>query len=333
MNEKQLERILKIKIKDELRTLMPGVIVHCAQGGATLFSYAKGIADITSAPLAVNSNFRLASLTKQFTAVAILRLIEQGALSLATTLGTLFSDCPAYARKIELRHLLSHTSGLPDYETASAVDTFPRYQVTDKDVYDYYRDEIKKLNFKSGSKYEYSDGAYCLLSVIVSHVAKMPYEEYLQKHVLRNAHMTDSGFMRKNLPRRVYGFSYQKDSGWVPSDQRRTSATHGDGGLYSSAHELVAWQKALYKGKKILNADSLAAMHSIQSRGEDGGYGFGIRIGTINGKTCYYHGGSSIGFQTALFYVPDLDMSLVLLCNIDEQDMVRPGKSILRKLL
>lgn len=275
------------------------------------------------------SNFRLASITKQFTAVSILQLVERGLLSLDTKLNEIFPSFPHYGKSITIHHLLNHTSGLPDYE--KYLDSANSEQISDESVL-----EIVSKNkplFLSGTKYSYSNGAYCLLALIIACRSGMSFEEYLKRNIFEPAGMKNSRLNTDaSIPHRVYGYSL-KGSKWIFTDQDKTSKTQGDGGIYSSVDDLVRWQTSLYENCTLLSKEYLKTMikPSVPTEQQDY-YGFGIHISELKKLTYYYHVGESIGFRNILLYIPEIKGSVGILSNFSSTFVEPLGKEILKKL-
>src|SRR5262245_57739143 len=167
----------------------PGFSMLIQQQDKPLFSFNTGIRSPTGEKITSESNFRLASISKQFTAVCILQLIEKEVVSFDTTLTQLFPDFPSYGSAITVQHLLTHTSGVEDYE--DNLDCITEPQVSDDRVLEIAKSKTKGL-FPPGSQYRYSNGGYCILALIVSRLSDLPFSEYLQKNVLIPADMEES---------------------------------------------------------------------------------------------------------------------------------------------
>lgn len=332
MISKRLTRNLRPILEEEIKTHRlgrnAGVSCLVAKAGKTLSDYSVGFED-GARPITGESHFRLASITKQFTSAGILRLIDDGKLSFETTLTDVYSDFPFYGREITIKNLLTHTSGLIDYETR--IDKIDTYQISDEQVLSLATQEEATL-FAPGSRYQYSNGAYCILACIIQKISGQTYPDYIRMFILQNADMPYASFDRENISSRVYGNEWNPEtSQWEQKDQDRTSATQGDGGLYASAKELIRWQESLYRYKKVLPDHLLrimtAPLHETDEPNES--YGCGLFIENIAGQLCYRHGGESVGFRNALFYFPEEEVSLVLLSNQSSLDMNEVGHRLL----
>ncbi len=297
----------------------PGAAVVVALGDSVVFSRGYGVADVEhGVGITATTAFRLASLTKQFTAAAILALVEDGKLHLDDRLGDLLTDVPDYARDVRVRHLLSHTSGVPDYEPILGSDDGP--QVTDRDVLALLH-RVSRLCFAPGTSWRYSNSAYALLALIVERVSGGSFANYLRRRIFDRAGMPTAVAHEEGadtVANRAYGYSLS-DGAWRRTDQSRTSAVLGDGGIYASAEELARWSAAL-DGNLVLSAATLAMATTPAelSSGEPTSYGFGWFLDEFLGHRRQRHEGDSIGFRTAIQRYPDVRLTVVVLVNRGE---------------
>lgn len=313
--------------KHHLSGNTPGFCLLLRRGKTLIKSFCIGYRDTKNQPVTAQTNFRLASASKQMTAACILQLVEKKRLSFESTIADLFFDFPAYGRNINIAHLLSHTSGLQNYE--DHLHLIPRQQVGDNDVLDLAKTWDGTL-FAPGSRFSYSNGAYCLLALIVTQVSGLPFEEYLRDHIFGPAGMSQACLNTHSaIARRAYGFSFVSGA-WRETDQNKTSATQGDGGIYASCEALMDWHKALYHNETILSSSSRRWMTTprVATSQPNECYGGGLYIG----PNYHRHDGSSIGFSNALFYLPGQDISLAILSNMNNFDMVSWGKQLINEL-
>lgn len=227
-----------------LAMLDPGSALLVLRNGKPVEIKVEGAADIESGRrITAKTNFRLASVTKQFTATAILLLAKDGKLTVDDAVAKRLPQWPAYADGVTIRHLLTHTSGLPDYDN-SVPDTAPRF--SDAGVYSFVKNQPALL-FPPGSKYKYSNTAYALLALVVEQVSGQSFPTFLRNRIFRPlgmkgtvAHVEGADVVKN----RAYGHSRTK-TGWRRDDQSPTSAVLGDGGIYSNLQDLAKWIRAL----------------------------------------------------------------------------------------
>lgn len=297
----------------------PGAAVLVMKNDSIIFEKSYGLADIESRqPVATTTNFRLASVTKEFTAMCIMILAERGLLSYEDTLAKFFPDFPAYGRSITVRQLLNHTSGLVDYE--SLIPDSQTVQVLDKDCLVLLM-KVDTLLFPSGTKYEYSNTGYAFLALIVEKVSGKRFADFLKKNIFEKAGMPTTVAFENGIStvaNRAYGYS-MKGGNWVRTDQSVTSAVLGDGGIYSNIEEMSRWISAVFQFKLISPATQQAAWSDgTLNDGSTIDYGFGWHIETYHGMRHPFHGGSTMGFRNNIQLFPAQKLMVIILTNRNE---------------
>jgi CubicO group peptidase (beta-lactamase class C family) len=297
---------------------MPGAAVMIIQDGTPILQKGFGMADLKQGlPVTPKTNFRLASITKQFTAMSILQLVERGNLSLDTTLLDIFSEFPDYGKIITIKDLLHHTSGLYDYEGLE-----PKGQVRqlkDKDVLTSMM-SMEGAYFPAGEKHRYSNTAYAALTQIIEKETGITFGNYLKNNIFDPLDM-DNTLAYENgineVSNRAYGYTIE-ESGVRLTDQNKYSAVLGDGGIYSNLEDLYRWDQSLYTyqllGQQYLDA---AFSNHKTSRGKLMNYGYGWRIENYKNMDILYHTGSSIGFRNIIYRIPSKNFTVVILTNRD----------------
>ncbi len=300
----------------------PGAAVLVARNGKILFERCYGMADLEHGiPVNPGTNFRLASITKQFSALAVLQLIAEDRLSLQTTLGEVFEGFPSYGDAITLQHLMRHSSGLVDYESLIPSDATD--QLRDRDVLDMMMKQDSTY-FTPGSEYRYSNTAYVLLGLVVEEVTGIRFSIYLKRNVFDPAGMDSTVAFEEGLnevPVRAYG--YRLEDGHVAfADQSLTSALLGDGGIYSSLTDLLKWDRAL-ANEILIDGTWLekAWTPGILATGDTTNYGYGWRIDRLQGHRRIHHTGSTSGFRNVLQRYPDDGLLVVILTNRNDPDV------------
>lgn len=294
----------------------PGAAVIVIRDSKVLYRHGYGYADVES-HIAVTpaTNFRLASVTKQFTAMAIMILAERGKLSLDSRLTRFFPDYPAYGQQITIRQLLNHTSGLKAYEDLIPADQ--TRQVKDRDVLDLLKQQTSGY-FLPGSDWRYSNTGYAHLAMIVEKASGMTFAAFLKKNIFGPLHMTGTVALEEGIStvrNRAYGYTAQGDR-FARADQSPTSAVLGDGGIYSSVDDLFKWDQSLYT-TKLVSADTLdqAFLPVVLPNGKQTNYGFGWEIGEWHNLHTVRHGGTTVGFRTHILRVPDRQFTVIVLIN------------------
>jgi len=283
-----------------------------ARDGKVIFAKGYGLANAElDVPNTPQTKFRLGSITKQFTAAAILLLQERGKLSVQDPICKYFESCPGAWSEVTIHHLLSHTGGIPNFTS------FPDYQpkmmmpVTPQEMIGRFKD--KPLDFKPNEKWSYSNSGYFLLGYIIEKVAGESYESFLQKNIFQPLRLTSTGYDLHGpiLKNRATGYSLVKGK-MVNSEYLDMTQPFSAGSLYSTVEDLFAWNEALYSGK-LLSAKSLEAMTTPVKNG----YGYGLGIQTKSGRKMISHGGGINGFSTFIARYADEKITLVVLRNAD----------------
>lgn len=299
----------------------PGACVLVRQQGVVALETCVGLAEVEAGRAATpTTNFRLASVTKQFTATAVLSLVGRGELSLEATLADVFPGFPPYGRDITIRHLLTHTSGLLDYE--DLMDPADTTQIKDAGVLA-IMEQQDTTYFAPGTAYRYSNTGYALLALIVERTSRMSFASYLDTTVFARLGMNGSVAYEADVstvPHRAYGYSRADAGGWTRTDQSTTSAVLGDGGIYSSVRDLDRWVPVLEGRDTVLTRDLHAAMvrRATLVNGDSIGYGFGYHLDRYRGLPRIRHEGSTRGFRNEMQRYPTVDLTVVLLTNRNE---------------
>lgn len=296
---------------------LPGAAVLVIRDGEKVLTRTYGAADIvTQEPIEPDTNFRLASLSKQFTAMAILKLVDDGKLTLDTTMAELFPDANDYARDVTVRHLLRHQSGLPDYEPMVPADG---EQVHDADVLELMLTASQGY-FEPGTEFLYSNSGYAVLAMIVDSLSDLSYAEFLAARIFEPLEMINTVAFEDGIStveNRAWGYTVTGDRVEF-ADQSVWSAVLGDGGIYSSLDDLYRWDQALY-GDDLISPALKAEMWTPSLDN----YGFGWWIDTYNGQRRFHHYGSTSGFRNFIQRFPDAGLTVIVLTNRAEP-AVRP---------
>lgn len=298
--------------------------VLVARDEAVLFDKGYGSANLEwNIPNDGATRFRLGSVTKQFTAVAILLLQERGKLTLDAPVKAYLPDAPAAWDKVTVRHLLHHTSGIPNFTSFPDYGATKTLSATHASLIARFRD--RPLEFQPGEKWNYSNSGYVLLSAIIEKLSGQSYAEFVAANLFKPLGMADTGYDSHAmiLPRRASGYAPAKD-GPVNADYISMTIPQGAGALYSTTRDLLKWQRGLYGGK-LLSPASLAAFRTPQKDG----YALGIVVHKADGFTTLQHGGGIEGFNTFLAYDPDRKLTVVVLANLNGPSPDKLAKSLM----
>ena len=304
---------------------VPGAAVLVARDAGPVARLAFGLADLEHATAVTPAtNFRLASITKQFTAAAILLLVEDGRLGLDDRVHGWLPTLPPAAGTVTIRHLLTHSAGLIDYEDLIPPST--RQQLTDADVLGLLEREDRTY-FPPGFSYRYSNGGYALLALIVERAANCPFADFLRGRIFAPLGMSGAVAYREGageVRHRAYGYSAEQ-SRWLRTDQSPTSAVLGDGGVSASIEDLAKWDAALYDDR-LLSAGSRRAMFAPAIATDDPAirYGFGWRVT----GDCLWHSGETLGFRNVIVRYPGRRLTVVILTNRNAPEPYRTALAI-----
>ena len=311
-------------------TNAPGAAVVVIRQGRIVMQRGYGVADLrTLHPIDAHTDFRLASVSKQFTAMAIMVLVHDGKLHYDDRLSDVLPGFPAYGKAITIRNLLNHTSGLLDYEDLMAKeypgkpdDQIP--QIHDAGVLALL-EKVNTTKFPPGTKWEYSNSGYCVLAMVVEKVSGKPFGEFLHERIFTPLQMNHTLAYEKGkneVPNRAYGYTLTGNV-WKQTDQSSTSATLGDGGIYTSLEDFAKWDAALRSHTLLSEAEMKPALtpvklpHSsaLSPEGLPVQYGFGWFLEPYKGHTRMWHYGETVGFRTTIQRFPKDDFTVIVLCN------------------
>jgi len=317
-----------------IATDAPGAAVLVIQNGRVIFQRGYGVTDLrTRSRITPQTNFRLASVTKQFTAMAVMLLVHDGKLHYDDRLTDIFPDFPAYGRAITIHHLLNHASGLQDYEDLMSQPDpnvpVEHSQIQDAGVLELLKEQ-KTTKFTPGSKWAYSNSGYVLLGLVIENISGKTFPDFLRERIFVPLKMINTvAYVRgKNeVANRAFGYSLESGT-WKQTDQSPTSATLGDGGVYSSIDDLAKWDQALRQHTLLSAKEMQPALTPVQVSegavtepdGSPAAYGFGWFLNPYHGHDRMWHYGETLGFRTAIqLFVKD-HLTVIVLCNRSDLD-------------
>ncbi len=302
------------------KTTSPGCAVGVVQKGTLVLAKGYGMADLEhSSPIGPDTRFYLASISKQFTAMSILLLAQDGRLSLDDSIQQWVPEVPSYGSKITLRHLLQHTSGLRDYFTLLALSGWPPDgQLTEPQFLALVARQ-KNLNFNPGDEFLYSNTGYALLAIVVKRVSGKTLREYAAEHIFKPLGMSNTMFRDDHtmlVPQRAVG--YQLVGSTLHVSQPQFDVV-GDGGVYSTVEDLAKWD-ANFKTGKVGGKQAISLLQT-PGRLNDGQpipYALAISVGEFHGLKTLSHSGSYGGYRSTYLRVPDKNVSVITLCNTSD---------------
>ncbi len=286
--------------------------VLVVDGDQVLLDKAYGKASLEwDVPNETDAKFRLGSITKQFTAVLVLMMQQEGKLNIGDPVSKYLPDAPKAWQKITLANLLGHTSGIPNLTSFKEFGAWAAAPHTWDEEFAFFKD--KPLDFEPGSKYAYSNSNFIVLGGILEKVSGKKYGDLLRERILDPLGMSDSGLDADDLvlPKRAEGYA-PGAKGLEVARSESMSVPFSAGSIYSTTGDLLKWEHGLFGGK-LISADSLKAM-TTPGKGD---YGLGVMIHNQDGVKVVEHGGGIEGFNTSLIYVPDKRICVVVLANVN----------------
>lgn len=311
-NAQEISTLLKDTYGDNLA---PGIAMHICSDEKQLH-YAQGYADLkTNRIVHAQTQFRLASVSKQFTAMAIYQLIRQGSLSFETPIRQILPELPVKTTSVQIKHILQHSSGLIDYE--SYIPDNQLDQVSDKDVLKILS-QHDSVYFEAGSQFRYSNSGYCLLALIVERVSKQAFDAYCEQHIFHPLQMTHALVYKPTdrIYERAYGY-HPNQGTYGFADQSLTSATQGDGGIYMSVEAYSHWAT---KSNPLIDTQYLADLDKYKVKVyENIYYSLGWFLSIDDSNNLYlFHSGESTGFHNIVLINYTQDKSIVAFSNRDD---------------
>lgn len=312
-------------------------------GDAEPFTREYGFSDLSEQrKVGSNDQFRIASITKIFTATAILKLVDMGKLSLSDNINMFFPEYPN-GKNISVYQLLSHTSGIPNWWDGGMPENIPKEFPMCENPHQYLQGMKNNALFRAGEFYKYSNSGYVLLGEIIEIISRQPYEDFLEENIFKPAEMTNTGMehIEKASGQWVKGYSLDTSKNIPFVDPIVYHMPFSAGGLRSSTLDLLKFIKALNSGK-IISKESFKKMtaYAILNNGkpvyegvyrasdakpskqhkefEKSGYGLGFNIMELYKTPVYYHSGGIAGFNSYLIHIPKSNITMVLLANTED---------------
>jgi CubicO group peptidase (beta-lactamase class C family) len=310
----EIDRLIKTVIADQQG---PGGIFMVARKGKVIYQKAFGKANLElGVDLTPENVFQLGSMTKQFTAVSVLLLAQQGKLKVKDPISKYIPDYPA-GNEITIHHLLTHTSGIKDFTKMKSLASIAQKEMTPKMMVDFFKDE--PVDFAPGERFEYNNSGYVLLGYLIEVVSGERYADFIQHHIFDQLGMSHSYYAsdRQVIRDRAYGYQ-KKENTYVNKTVINFSVPFASGSLMSTLADLLKWQNALAQNKLLNVAETNKAFsHYKLNNGTPFNYGYGWHLKELEGLPVSTHGGSIFGFKSMGVYVPGEDIYVVGLTNCD----------------
>jgi CubicO group peptidase (beta-lactamase class C family) len=321
-SDKQLVKKIEKLVSESYPSLAPGCAILVAKKERIIYEKAFGLANLElNTPLKPEMVFRIGSITKQYTAIAILKLMEEGKLTLKDSIQRFFPEFPSKGHIITIENLLTHTSGLIDYQVFDIhIENAIRLDLPAS----LFLDSLapRPLEFKPGAKYAYSNSNYFMLGMIIEKITGKTYQAYLEEAILKPAGILNTYYdvPRKIIPGRVNGYSGERpynNAGYISMNH-----VFSAGALLSNVKDLYNWHKAL-RSYNIVRKETLDKAWTSYKLSDStlSGYGYGWFDGMLQGMKTIWHGGAIDGFRAMECYFPEQDIFLAVLINSESNNM------------
>jgi CubicO group peptidase (beta-lactamase class C family) len=286
------------------------------RGDQLLLARGYGLADVENGVAATAETvYRIGSVTKQFTAAAVMRLVEEGAIDLEAPMTDYLPDFPVQGHVVTIRHLLTHTSGIKSYTGLESWQPTMRLDLSDDELVAHFQDE--PFDFAPGERFLYNNSGYYLLGMVIEAASGQTYREYLNEHLFGSLGLRGSSYCdeRPIIPRRAEG--YEVVGGELVNDAPLSMNQPGAAGaLCSTVLDMLSWASALRAGEVVSPASyEQMTTRSTLNDGSATGYGFGLGVGNLEGHPRISHSGGINGFNTMLAHYPDAGLDVVVLVN------------------
>jgi len=312
----------------------PGVSVLIAENGKAIYRKAFGKSNLElNTTMSSENVFQIGSLTKQFTAVSILMLLEQGKLNLDDRIETYITDFPIRGKKITIHQLLNHTSGIKNNTPIGDKGYLSRKDMSSIELTNYIKNN--PLDFEPGSKFKYSNAGYILLGRIVEIISGVSYKEFIENNIFKKLNMSSSsyGSMKTIIKKRANGYQFKQNK-FVNADYMSLTLPFSAGAIMTTVDDLLAWHNALQNFTLIKKESLQKAMSpSILNNGKKIPYGYGWRFANLKGSSVIAHTGSTKGFTSTAMFFPKENIYMVILTNCNCKNILDVNKSIANLIL
>lgn len=309
-------------IRSQYKTDEPGAAVLVARDGKVIYRKGFGMANLElNTAMKPEMVFEIGSMTKQFTAVSILMLMEQGKLNLSDEITRFIPDYPVHGHKITIHHLLIHTSGIKSYTGMMEWAPLWRKDMQPMEMIDLFKGQ--PMDFAPGEKYLYNNSAYFLLGYIIEKASGLTYPRFLEENIFKPLQMNNTyyGSHKQIIPNRAAG--YQNQNGFTNAEYLSLTQPYSAGSIMSNVDDLLKWQTAINENRLVKKGTiQLALTGYTLNDGNPIHYGYGWSLNEINGSPTIEHGGGIFGYTTNGIWLPNEKVYVVMLTNRDD---ISPG--------
>ncbi|WP_108245532.1 serine hydrolase domain-containing protein [Muricauda brasiliensis] len=317
LNAQDLSYQIDNKLKEKFTDNNPGAVFLVAKKGDIIYKKAFGLADLElQVPMETNNVFEIGSMTKQFTAISILMLMEKGKLRLDDEITKYIPDYPTRGHKITIHHLLNHTSGIKSFTSVKGLNAIANDDMEPLEVIDFFKNE--PMDFAPGDQFKYNNSGYVILGYIIEKASGISYGDFVEQRIFEKLGMSSSYYAShsKVIPNRASG--YRKGKTYTNSRHISYSIPFASGSLMSTVDDMLKWEEAI-KNHVLLSKETMnkAFVNYRLNNGEQTDYGYGWHVETLNGTKSFEHGGSIFGYKSMGVYLPKEDIYVIGLSNCD----------------
>jgi len=320
VKKEQIDSILNNSVKSD----GPGAIIFIKQKGKVLYEKAFGKANIeNNVDMSTKNAFNIGSVSKEFTAMSILQLLEKGKLSLEDNVNSYLPNYSKNGDKIKIKHLLSHTSGLKSHTDTIWANTDARkYFDSSKDVLNYFKNDI--VQFEAGENYDYCNVNFNLLAFIIEKASGLTYTDYVNENIFKPLGMMNSYIPNEGqlIPNLATGYEL-KNNEIVYARFHSINQTRGSSSIHTTVEDLSKWYEGLMNSKVISRENLIKAWTPFTlNTGEKSTYGYGFYSDTKFNKTSIFHNGFIFGYSTSDMYFPEDDLLILVVSNISDINVI-----------
>ncbi|SFB71273.1 CubicO group peptidase, beta-lactamase class C family [Flagellimonas taeanensis] len=327
--ESKIDQVLETKFKSN----GPGAVFLATKNGKIIYNKAFGLSNLElQVPMQTDNVFEIGSMTKQFTAVAILMLMEEGKLNLEDSITKFIPDYPTYGHRITIHHLLTHTSGIKDFTKVKGLNAIAHNHMEPMEIINFFKDE--PMDFAPGAEFKYNNSGYVLLGYIIEKASEMSYEDFVEQRIFKKLGMSSSRYASHSevVPKRASG--YHKKEDYINARHISFSIPYASGSLMSTVADMFTWEEAM-KNHVLLNKETtqLAFTNYTLNNGDPIHYGYGWHVKEMEDMFSYEHGGSIFGFKSMGVYLPQEDIYVIGLSNCDCNSPTEVTREIAKMVL
>ena len=304
-------------LQDKYQPNAPGATFLISKNGHIVYKKAFGLSNLElNVPMQTENVLEIDSMTKQFTAISILMLVEKGKLNLDDEITKFIPDYPTNGHKITVHHLLTHTSGIKDFTKVKGLNAISNQDLAPLELINFFKNE--PVDFAPGEKSLYNNSGYVILGYIIETITGQSYGDFIEEQIFKKLGMASSKYGSHSEVIKNRASGYQNKNGYVNRRQVSYSFAYSTGALMSTVNDMFTWQEAI-KNNVLISKETneKAFVNYTLNNGDHINYGYGWHIKEINGISTREHGGHFFGFKSMGVYLPNYDIYVVGLNNCD----------------